>query len=159
MVNVCFVCLGNICRSPTAEGVMARLVDRAGLGDAVRVSSAGTAAAHAGEPADPRSRAHARKRGYTLGGRARQFREADFPRFDLVLAMDASNASQLRSLARDDAARAKVVLLRSFDPESPSGGDVPDPYYGGDAGFEEVLDICERSCASLLAHLRQQHGL
>jgi protein-tyrosine phosphatase len=153
MIRVCFVCLGNICRSPTAEGVMKALVARAAQGHAITVESAGTAGYHEGEPADARSRRHAKRRGYVLDGTARQFREVDFRRFEHVLAMDGQNAERLRALARGNADRDKVRLLRDFDPESPPGSDVPDPYYGGDAGFEAVIDLCERACAGLLARL------
>lgn len=159
MVRVCFVCLGNICRSPTAEGVMKALVARASLEHAIAIESAGTAGYHEGEPSDARSRKHAKRRGYALDGTARQFRVPDFGRFEHVLAMDGRNAAQLVAMARSDAERAKVRLLRAFDPESPPDADVPDPYYGGDAGFEEVLDLCERACAGLLAHLRETHRL
>jgi protein-tyrosine phosphatase len=162
--SVCFVCLGNICRSPTAEGVFRHLVEEAGLSDAIAIDSAGTAAYHAGESPDRRSSRTARDRGITLDGHARQFRREDFARFDHVIAMDRSNFRDLLSLAPDEDARAKVELLRQYDPRR--GGtlddrdaDVPDPYYGGDRGFEDVLDICTRSCAALLADLRRRHGL
>jgi len=158
-VRVCFVCLGNICRSPTAEGVMRSLLQREGLDVRVLVESAGTAGYHAGELPDRRARAAAKLRGVTLESRARQFRAADFARLDYVLAMDAENERNLKRLAPDARARAKVRLLRSFDPASPPGAPVPDPYYGGDDGFEQVLDLCEAACKGLLAHLRCEHGL
>ena len=158
-VRVCFVCLGNICRSPTAEGVMQRLVERAGLGGRVLVESAGTADHHTGELPDRRARAAAKARGVALESRARQFVAGDFDRLDYVLAMDAENERDLLRLAPDAAARAKVRLLRSFDPASPPGAPVPDPYYGGDHGFEQVLDLCQAACAGLLAELRREHAL
>lgn len=159
-VSVCFVCLGNICRSPTAEGVMKHLVQRAGLEDSVRIDSAGTAAYHAGEPPDRRSAAAAQARGTPLGGKARQFRSADFSRFDYVVAMDTTNHADLLDLAsKHDGAESRVFLLRDFDPASPNGSSVPDPYYGGDAGFEEVLDLCEAACQALLGHLIERHRL
>jgi protein-tyrosine phosphatase len=157
MVRVVFVCLGNICRSPTAEGVMRRLVADARLEGRVRIDSAGTGNWHVGEAPDTRARHEAKRRGYELTGRARQFQHEDFDQFDHVIAMDRSNLENIERLAPDGNARAKVRLLREFDPESPPGAEVPDPYYEG--GFDEVLDICERACGGLLAHLRETHGL
>jgi protein-tyrosine phosphatase len=155
VIRVCFVCLGNICRSPTAEAVMVRLLGEAGLTDRVHVSSAGTGDWHLGEPADRRTAAAAARRGYALDDHhAQQFTAADFARCDLIVAMDQQNQRDLLAMAPDDAARAKVRLLRSFDPAAPPGADVPDPYYGGAHGFEEVLDICERACRGLIEHLR-----
>jgi protein-tyrosine phosphatase len=159
MVRVCFVCLGNICRSPTAEGVMKKLVADAGLSHVLTIRSAGTAGYHQGEPADARARSHAAERGYLLDQRARQFRDVDFDAFDYVVALDSSNATRLLALARTDEEREKVKLLRAFDPESPPDSDVPDPYYGGDEGFSAVIDLCERACAGLLEHLRRTHAL
>ncbi len=159
MVAICFVCHGNICRSPTAEGVMRRLVDDGGFVDAITIESAGVSAEHAGEAADPRSRAAAKRRGYALDGRARRFEARDFARFDLVVALDADNARRLRAIANDHAARAKIRLLREYDRDEPGTHDVPDPWYGGAAGFEEVLDLCERACAGLLATLVAEHDL
>lgn len=159
MIRVCFVCLGNICRSPTAEGIMAALVDEAGLAHAIAVDSAGTGAYHVGEPPDARARATARARGVMLGGKAAHFTARDFARFDYVVAMDESNRADLLALARDDGQRAKVHLLRSFDPGSLPEAGVPDPYYGGPDGFDEVFDICLAGCRGLLARLRAGHGL
>ena len=157
--RVCFVCLGNICRSPTAEGVFRHLLDEADLTDAVVVDSAGTAAYHAGEAPDRRSAAAARRRGIRLGGKARRFDVEDFDRFDYVVPMDAANERDLLALAPDDAARATVKLLRDYDPRSPAGSEVPDPYYGGEDGFEKVLDICVAGCRGLLAQVRDDHDL
>ncbi len=159
MVRVCFVCLGNICRSPTAEGVMRAMIDRAGLTGAIEIDSAGTGAWHAGEPADDRARAAAARRGFSLDSVARQVTRADFERFDYLVAMDQDNLRALERLAPDRAARGKLRLLRSFDGEAPRGAAVPDPYYGGDDGFEEVLDICEAACRGLVEHIAREHGL
>jgi protein-tyrosine phosphatase len=159
MVRICFVCLGNICRSPTEEGVMAHLVDRAGLAAAIVIDSAGTSSYHVGERADARARKTAEGRGFKLPSRSRQFRAEDFARFEYVIAMDASNRQALLRLAPSESARARVHLLRDFDEKSPRGSDVPDPYYGGPEGFEEVFDICEAGCRGLLAHVRREHGL
>jgi protein-tyrosine phosphatase len=150
---VCFVCLGNICRSPTAEGVMHHLVAQAGRAAAFEIDSAGTAAYHAGERPDRRSLATARAHGVELPGRARQFQREDFARFDHVLAMDRENLRELLRLAPDAASRAKVALLRSFDPNAPPDAEVPDPYYGGADGFERVFEICMAACRGLLAHV------
>jgi protein-tyrosine phosphatase len=156
-VRISFVCLGNICRSPTAEGVMRAVLARAGLAEAVLVESAGTADYHTGELPDPRSRAAAQARGVPLTSRARQFVASDFARLDHVLAMDAENVRNLSRIAPDAAARAKIRLLRSFDPDAPAGAPVPDPYHGGEEAFEEVLDLCEAACQGLLEHLRREH--
>jgi len=159
MVRLCFVCLGNICRSPIGEGVMRHLVQQAGLDVAVEVDSAGTAGYHEGEPPDARACRAARRSGIEVAGRARQFQPSDFQRFDYVLAMDRSNYEALRALAEDAESRSKVHLLRSFDPESPEGASVPDPYYGGDEDFDEVVRLCLAACAPLLDDLRRKHGL
>lgn len=127
---------------------------RAGLADRVTVDSAGTGGWHVGELPDPRTRAAASRRGIELDHRGRQFRRDDFARFDLVLAMDAANHRALLAIAPDATARAKVRLLRSYDPEAPEGAEVPDPYYGGSDGFERVLDICEAACTGLVDDLR-----
>jgi protein-tyrosine phosphatase len=154
-VRILFVCAGNICRSPTAEGVMLRLAADAGLEGAVEIDSAGTGGWHAGEPADERATAAAAQRGITLSGVARQVTEEDFERFDLVLAMDRANLLDLRALAPGTRALAKVRLLREFGPASAGREDldVPDPYYGGARGFDTVLDLVEAACRGLLDDL------
>jgi protein-tyrosine phosphatase len=159
MVRLCFVCLGNICRSPTAEAVMRQLVKQAGLERQIAIESAGTGDWHLGEARDHRSRATGQARGMPLTGVARQFTGIDFERYDHVLAMDAANRKALLAMAPDAQARAKVSLLRAFDPAVTGDADVPDPYYGGPDGFENVFDICLAACAGLLAHLRRQHGI
>lgn len=137
---------------------MRHLLEREGASDRVAVESAGTADYHTGELPDRRARAAAKARGVALESRARQFTVADFERVDYVVAMDAENERNLKRLAPDARARAKVRLLRSFDPAAPTGAPVPDPYYGGDDGFEHVLDLCEAACSGLIAHLRREHG-
>jgi protein-tyrosine phosphatase len=155
-VRICFVCLGNICRSPTAHGVMEKLVHDAGLADRIAIDSAGTGSWHVGELPDERSREHAARRGYRLTHRARQFVAGDFARFDLVLAMDRSNLGHLQRLAASfHGDPPPIRLLRSFDPEAPEFAEVPDPYAGGRDDFEQVLDICERACRGLLEHARR----
>ena len=155
-MRLLFVCLGNICRSPTAEGTMRALVEEAGLGRQVQLDSAGTGAWHVGEPPDRRATAAARARGIELHGAAREVTRTDFDDFDLVLAMDRSNMRALRRLAPSEEAREKVRLLREFDPASAGAADldVPDPYYGAEGGFDEVLDLVQAACAGLLDHIR-----
>jgi protein-tyrosine phosphatase len=159
VVRVCFVCLGNICRSPTAEAVMRHLVRAAGLEARVAIESAGTGDWHVGEPRDARSRAVGAARGIPLSGAARQFTSADFARFDHVVAMDRANRAELLKLARAEADAAKVRLLRSFEPGAPPDADVPDPYHGGASGFEQVFDLCEAACRGLIEHLRRAPGV
>jgi protein-tyrosine phosphatase len=158
-VRLSFVCLGNICRSPTAEAVMRHLVKKERLEKKVLLDSAGLGDWHVGQSRDSRSQAVGRRRGVPLEGVARQFQGPDFARFDYVLAMDRQNRDGLLALAPDDEARAKVRLLRSFDPAAPPEAEVPDPYYGGSQGFDQVFDICEAACAGLLEHLRRTHRL
>ncbi|HEY3496980.1 MAG TPA: low molecular weight protein-tyrosine-phosphatase [Polyangiaceae bacterium] len=153
------MCLGNICRSPIAEGVMRHLVADAKLGDRISVSSAGTAGYHSGEPPDRRACACGKRRGVPVDGRARQFQRSDWQRFDYVLALDRSNYDDLLETLPGAEYRSKLHLLRSFDPDSPSGASVPDPYYGGDEGFDEVMDLCFSACRPLLERLRREHGL
>ena len=153
MTRILMVCMGNICRSPTAEGVMRSLVREAGLD--VVVDSAGTGSWHVGDPPDRRATAAARERGIVLEGAARQLTAADFDDYDLLLAMDREYLRGILALAPDEAAREKVRLLRSYDPASDGiDVDVPDPYYGGPQGFETVLDQVEAACRGLLAELR-----
>jgi protein-tyrosine phosphatase len=151
-----FVCLGNICRSPTAEAVMARLVAEAGLSEEIAVESAGTGQWHVGSPPDERASAAAARRGVALRGVGRQVSVEDFAAFDLLLAIDRENLRALRRLAPDPEAAAQVRLMREFDPASDGAPDldVPDPYYGGHDGFDRVLDLVEAACAGLLAELR-----
>ena len=137
---------------------MRKLVEDAGLAHAIAIDSAGTGAHHAGELPDPRSRAAASRRGLSLDHRARGVIDADFERFDYLLAMDADNLENLRRRAPRGSA-ARLALLRSYDPTSPEGAEVPDPYYGGARGFEEVLDLLERACEGLLARLIEAHQL
>ena len=146
------MCLGNICRSPTAEGVFRKLVLDAALDGRLTIDSAGTGAWHVGELPDPRSRQAAARRGYDLTHRARKFTAGDFDRFDLVLAMDRDNLAHLEHLAAGRKAPA-IRLLRAFEPGAPEGAEVPDPYGGLGNDFELVLDICERACAGLVDHL------
>lgn len=167
MKRICFVCLGNIVRSPLAENMFLHLVAEMGLDSKYTADSAGTASYHTGEHPDSRMRQVARGRGLVYDGRARQFERRDFERFDLVIAMDAENLANLLRLASGEDAQRKLHLLREFDPQNAgkranieSGRtspdwDVPDPYYGGIEGFERVYDIIERSCRALLTALEK----
>jgi protein-tyrosine phosphatase len=158
-VNVLFVCLGNICRSPLAEAVFRHLVRERGLEERFGIDSAGTSGWHVGAAPDARSAAAARGRGIELTGSSRKLTAADLERFDYIVAMDAENMDGIMALARKaGGARARVHRLREWDPE-PDDLDVPDPYYGGDSGFDRVQDIVERSCAALLDHIVAEHGL
>jgi protein-tyrosine phosphatase len=159
VVRVCFVCLGNICRSPTAEGIFRRLVEEAGLEEEIAVESAGTGAWHVGELPDPRSRATAFARGVRLESRGRQLEAADLARLDYVLAMDGANLSAVRALARRVPPTGVVTKLLAFHPDHRAQDDVPDPYAGGVQGFDHVFDLCEAACRGLLRHIRKQHGL
>lgn len=149
-IRICFVCLGNICRSPTAEAVFLHLIEREGVADRFVVDSAGTGAFHAGERAHPDTRAEAERRGIEVRSIARQFVTEDFDRFDYVIAMDHSNRDNLQRIAPDDAALAKIHLFRDFGP-GPKGQEVPDPYYTG--GFSGVYDICKSAARGLLREL------
>ena len=181
-----FVCMGNICRSPTAEKVMRRLLADRGLEDRLEVASASTTRYHAGDPPDPRMRRAAGRRSYQLDGQARQVMPEDFARYDLILAMDRENLDDLAELAaarvdgggrpardagggsrREDAGsprrtdgtgsapRAELRLFGDFLPPG-SPRDVPDPYYGGERGFEDVLDLIERACPKIIEHLLKE---
>jgi protein-tyrosine phosphatase len=160
-VRICFVCLGNICRSPTAAGVMRYRAAREGVADRLVIESAGTSDWHVGSPADPRSAAELARRGVPLEHSARQFTAADFGRFDLVLAMDDANVAALRAIAPDGEARGRIRLLRAFDPASDPDDPphVPDPYYGGADGFSAVFDMVDAACAGLVDHLRRSGRL
>jgi protein-tyrosine phosphatase len=154
--RVCFVCSGNICRSPTAEVVLRTLVEKAGLADSVVVESAGLGDWHAGGDADDRAVAALRRRGYPVQRhRARQIRVSDLARCDLLVALDAEHAGALRRMADGSQQAAKVRLLRSFDPSAAGGDlDVPDPYYGSSRTFDHVLDLIETGCRGLLDEVR-----
>lgn len=157
-VRVLFVCMGNICRSPTAQGVFRRLLEQEGLSDLVEVDSAGTHAYHVGEPPDPRAQEAAARRGIDLSGqRARQALAEDFERFDYLLVMDQDNYHALSALCPPGHEK-KLGLFMDFAPDWRTR-EVPDPYYGGANGFERVLDMVEDAARGLLADIRNRHGL
>lgn len=150
--KICFVCLGNICRSPTAEGVFQHLTNERNLESYFEIDSAGTSAYHVGESANSRSQQTAKQHGITLHSKARQFEPFDLEYFDLVLAMDQENLSNINRLNNGSSDSAAIGMLRDFDPK-PGDGEVPDPYHGGIQGFENVFQIVKRSCENLLDQL------
>lgn len=156
--RILFVCLGNICRSPAAEGILRDLVIRRGLTERIEVDSAGTYAGHTGELADPRMRRAASARGIELTHRARQIREADFERFDRIIVMDDYNYEDVHRLAPSRELANKIDRMRDFFSEETRRrfNYVPDPYYEGHEGFEIVLDLLEEGCRNLLSHLQQK---
>jgi protein-tyrosine phosphatase len=158
-ISVLFVCLGNICRSPLAEGVFRHVLDQEGISDRFRVDSAGTGSWHVGESPDHRSVRSAATHGVQLTGHARQVQPEDFRRFDYIVAMDQSNLAHLEQYRDGVGGEAALYLLREFDPEGGPGAEVPDPYYGGPDGFEEVFEIVERSCRGFLDFVVQETGM
>lgn len=153
MTRILFVCLGNIIRSPLAEHAFRQAAEQAGAEDRYQADSAGTAGWHTGEQPDPRMRKTAAAHGLEYDGRARQVSKQDFEDFDLIVAMDSSNYRSLSDLAGSEAAKSKIRLMREFDPQA-DGMDVPDPYYGGQDGFEETFQIVRRSVDGLLEALQ-----
>lgn len=157
-VSVLFVCMGNICRSPTAQGVFESLVEKHSLADIIAIDSAGTHAYHIGEPPDARASAAALNRGIDLSAQqARRVSPDDFERFDYVLAMDNDNY-ELLAASCPSGFESRLRLFLDFAPDL-EAREVPDPYYGGGSGFERVLDLIEQASEGLLAEIRQQHGL
>jgi protein-tyrosine phosphatase len=154
-LSILFVCLGNICRSPTAEGVLKHQLAEAGLEDQVTVDSAGTAGWHSGSLPENRTRRHASQRGYSLTHRARQVRPEDFEDFDLIIAMDEANRRDLRDFARRPGDMSKVQLFCEFTSQR-SETEVPDPYHEGPEVFEQVLDIVEEGSAELMKLIRDR---
>lgn len=157
-VKVLFVCMGNICRSPAAEGVFRDQAKKRGLAGRIHIESAGTIGYHAGDLPDKRMREAARRRGYDLCSLAKQVTMADLDTFDYILAMDRDNLFHLHSLDRDGRHAEKIHLFTAFYPEK-SVNEVPDPYYGGAAGFETVLDIVEKCSQGLLEEMAVKRGL
>ncbi len=153
--RILFVCLGNICRSPLAEGIMQTYLEREGLDNTIKVDSAGILSYHQGELPDQRMRAHAAKRGYNLVSRSRPVKSDDFDNFDLILGMDDRNIDDLKELAPTLEAMQKIGRMTDFCQRIPADY-VPDPYFGGASGFEKVLDILEDACEGLLEYLKNK---
>ena len=153
ITRICFVCLGNIVRSPLAENMFRHLADQVGAAHKYELDSAGTSGWHIDDPPDRRMRHVAAHHGFEYDGRARQFEHRDFENFNLIIAMDATNQSDLLLMASTSEHKAKVRLMREFDPHSSPTAPVPDPYYGGIDGFEDVFAIVKRSCQGLLTAL------
>ncbi len=153
--KVLFVCLGNICRSPTAEGVMQKLVVDRGLADSIEIDSAGTGSWHVGERADARMRRHASKRGYDLTSTSRKVKPTDFEDFDYIITMDEENFRNVTNLDKNRKYSHKIHRMIDFL-KSIEAAEVPDPYYGGDRGFELVIDILEDACSGLLEHINKE---
>jgi protein-tyrosine phosphatase len=158
-VSVCFVSLGNICRSPMAEGILTKLVTDAGLRGRIRVDSVGTGAWHKGERADKRARDLANGRGYELNSVCRQITPADFVTHDLLIAMDQTTIRELTDSAPDAKAKLKIKLLRDYDSRAPKGSEVQDPYYGTVEDFRRAFEIIEAACGGLLGYLRSHYGM
>lgn len=158
-ISVLFICLGNICRSPLAEAVFREVVTEAGLGERFHIDSAGTSGYHDGEAPDERTAAVAAARGVTVAGASRRVTGADLDRFDYLVVMDRENEAKVQRLATGVDRPPTVHLLREFDPEAEGDLEVPDPYFGGPRGFEDVHDMVERAARGLLAHLRHEHDL
>ena len=157
-VRILFVCLGNICRSPAAEGVMRALVSEAGLDDRFVIDSAGTGGYHIGDLSDSRMRVHARRRGYELTHICRQVRASDFDDFDIIIGMDAANIRNLKRMAPTVEAEQKIVPMARYLTIATRYDHIPDPYYEGAEGFELVLDLLENACANLLDDLRADNN-
>ena len=157
-IKVLFVCLGNICRSPLAEGLFREKVRSRGLDDVFHIDSSGTGDYHIGELPDPRTRANAEENGLELTSRARQFHPGDYEEFMYIIPMDSSNRNNIHSLDPEGRYRDKVILMRYFDPENREA-DVPDPYFGGKDGFQNVFTILDRSTENFLEWLIDRHGL
>ncbi len=153
--SLLFVCLGNICRSPSAEAIFKSMVDREGLGNEIEVDSAGILGVHSGDKADSRMRSHASKRGYSLESISRKFNPTiDFDKFDLIIGMDDENIADLKRMARSESDLQKIHKMTDFSVKF-NYSVVPDPYYGGDKGFELVIDLLEDACSNLLSNVRK----
>ncbi len=152
-MKILFICLGNICRSSAAEEVMRQQVLRAGLGEKIKLDSAGLIDYHEGELSDPRMRRHAQQRGFNLTHLSRPIRRQDFDKFDLIIGMDENNIRQLQRLAPSAEAQGKIRRMTDYCQEY-QVSTVPDPYYGGEQDFEYVLDVLEDACAGLLQEIR-----
>jgi protein-tyrosine phosphatase len=152
-MKIIFVCLGNICRSPLAHAVCEQILQEKGLGALVFVESAGVSSYHVGEQSDTRMRKTAAENGIEIDHRSRHFTYPDFSEYDLIFPMDSSNYSDILRMSRTDSDRKKIVMFRDFDPLGQ--GDVPDPYYGGPEGFQNVIDIVQRTCRDIVIYIQK----
>jgi len=155
-VRILFVCLGNICRSPAAEGIMKKLVEKNELQDFIEVDSAGTSGWHEGELPDERMRSHGEKRAYNFISPARKFRKADFDNFDYIIVMDRNNYNNVKSMSDGKEQAGKIRMMTDYSVQYSHHDYVPDPYYGGASGFELVLDLLEDACEGLLQAIKSQ---
>ncbi|HUE77121.1 MAG TPA: low molecular weight protein-tyrosine-phosphatase [Longimicrobiales bacterium] len=158
-IGVLFICLGNICRSPLAEALFRSAVVDQALEDRFRIDSAGTSGYHDGDPPDPRTTETARERGVTVSGVSRRVDDGDAAEFDYLVVMDSDNFREVERLVARGSGSARLHRLREFDPAAAGDLDVPDPYYGGPRGFEDVHEMVERATRALLDHIREEHGL
>lgn len=158
MIKVVFVCLGNICRSPSGEGIFTSFVNERGYSDVIDIDSAGTSAYHVGEHADSRMRKHASRKGYRLESRSRQFVLSDLESFDYIIAMDSSNYRDIIRLDRSNSYKDKVFMMCDFSKEY-FNQDIPDPYYGGPEGFDTVIHMLEEACSGLLEYIIEHEKL
>jgi Protein-tyrosine-phosphatase len=158
-IRVLFVCLGNICRSPAAEGIMTRVVEKNDLQDVIEVDSAGTSGWHEGELPDERMRAHGEKRDYDFSTRSRKFRKSDFDNFDYIIVMDENNYATVKSTASNQEQMDKIHLMTEYSIQYDYHDHIPDPYYGGSSGFELVLDLLEDACEGLLQAIKRDYSL
>ena len=158
-IRILFVCLGNICRSPAAEGIMKKFVDKNELQDIIEVDSAGTSGWHEGDLPDERMRVHGDARGYNFSSKARKFRKSDFDLFDYISVMDDSNYNIVKSLANSNEQVKKIKMMTDFLVQNPHHNYIPDPYYGGSSGFELVLDLLEDASEGFLQAIKKKHSL
>ena len=158
MINILFICMGNICRSPSAEAVMNGIIKNNNLQDKIRCDSAGTIGHHAGEPADQRMKMHASRRGYDLTSISRQIRYDDLQTFDYIITMDSDNYEDVTALDSTGQYSGKIFMMTDYAKDH-ADKSVPDPYYGGSQGFELVIDLLEDSCEGLLNQIKINYGL
>ncbi|MCE5206436.1 MAG: low molecular weight phosphotyrosine protein phosphatase [Porphyromonadaceae bacterium] len=158
-ISLLFVCLGNICRSPAAEGIMKKIVEKNDLQDVIEVDSAGTSGWHEGELPDERMHAHGEKRKYDFCSYARKFRKSDFDKFDYVIVMDKNNYNSVKALADSPEQIGKIHLMTEFSLQYGYYDEIPDPYYGNSSDFELVLDLLEDACVGLLQSIKNHYSL